>query len=83
MLKELKESGISILLVTHDLDFAAAVSDECAMIFDGQIISKDEPHRFFKGNRFYTTDAGLIAGPWIENAVLTSEITDVLLKAIK
>ena len=53
------------------------------MIFDGQIISNDEPHRFFKGNRFYTTDAGLIAGPWIENAVLTGEITDVLLEKIK
>ena len=65
---------MSILTVTHDLDFAACFADRCAMMFDGRVISADEPHRFFSGNRYYTTDANRIAGSWFPSAITCEEV---------
>lgn len=73
-LKELSGEGIGILMVTHDLEFAASYAGRCAMLFDGRVLSEDEPHRFFAGNRFYTTAAGLIAGEQIENVITCEEV---------
>ena len=80
-LKELCRDGISILLVTHDLEFAAAYADRCALLFDGQIVSEEEPHAFFSGNRFYTTSAGLIAGDCIPGAITCEEVIAACRKA--
>lgn len=76
LLKQLTDQGISIMLVTHDLEFAASYADRCALLFDGQIISEDEPHEFFSGNRFYTTTAGLIAGDCIRQAITCEEVIE-------
>ena len=61
-------------MVTHDLEFAASYADRCGLLFDGQLISEDEPHGFFSGNRFYTTAAGLIAGDRIEKVITCGEV---------
>lgn len=74
LLQKLTAQGIAILIVTHDLEFAAAYADRCALLFDGQLISEDEPHAFFSGNRFYTTTAGLIAGDQIFQAISCEEV---------
>lgn len=74
MLQKLTEQNLSILMVTHDLEFAASYADRCGLLFDGQLISEDEPHGFFSGNRFYTTAAGLIAGDRIEKVITCGEV---------
>ena len=80
LLNKLTAQGISILMVTHDLEFAASYADRCALIFDGQLISEDEPHVFFSGNRFYTTTAGLIAGDKIRQVITCEEVTEACRK---
>lgn len=80
LLKNLTAQGISILMVTHDLEFAASYADRCALIFDGQVISEDEPHVFFSGNRFYTTTAGLIAGDKIRQVITCEEVIEACRK---
>lgn len=74
LLKKLTERKISILMVTHDMEFAASYADRCGLLFDGQIISEDEPHRFFSGNRFYTTVANQIAGDRVLQAITCEEV---------
>lgn len=54
-LQSLKESGVSILLITHDLAFAEHVSDRMALLFDGSIATCKEPTAFCEENLFYTT----------------------------
>lgn len=73
-LTQLTKRGISILMVTHDLEFAASYTDRCAFLFDGQVISEEEPHLFFSENRFYTTSAGMIAGDRIPRAITCEEV---------
>ena len=74
ILKKLTAEGITMLMVTHDLEFAAAYADRCALLFDGRITSEEEPHAFFTGNRFYTTTAGLIAEGYIPGAITCGEV---------
>lgn len=47
--------SISIVCVSHDLEFAAKYSKRAAMLFNGQIVAHSNTHDFFKGNLFYTT----------------------------
>ncbi len=60
VLKALKESGVTVLAVTHDVEFAAMCSDRTALLFRGEVTAVDEPHRFFAGNIFYTTSINKI-----------------------
>ena len=74
LLKELQNSGKTILMVTHDVEFSASVSDKCALFFDGKIISEGTPNEFFSGNNFYTTAASRISREIFSNAVLCEEV---------
>jgi len=55
ILKKFQSKGICIVIVTHDLEFAALVSNRIGMMFDNDIISLDTPKDFFTSNYFYTT----------------------------
>lgn len=55
VMKKLKNDGVTILIVSHDLDFCAEYSDRCSMFFNGSIVSTDTPEKFFSYNNFYTT----------------------------
>lgn len=77
LLKELQDSGKTILMVTHDVEFAASVSDKCALFFDGKIISEGTPNEFFSGNNFYTTAASRISREIFSNAVLCEEVVEI------
>lgn len=55
MLKELHQDGVTIVMVTHDIEFAAANAKRCAMMFNGMVTVEGTPEQLFKGNYFYTT----------------------------
>ena len=74
ILKELKKRGKTVVMVSHDIEFCAEVSDRCAMFFDGNIISEEPTRRFFKNNTFYTTNANRMAKKVIPDAVLAEDI---------
>lgn len=54
-LQTLHEQGMTIVLVTHDIEFAAKYATRCAMLFDGEVTSEGPPRAFFSENYFYTT----------------------------
>ncbi|MBS5952007.1 MAG: hypothetical protein KIC47_17145, partial [Clostridium sp.] len=39
LFRNFKNNGITIIVVTHDIEFAAENSDRCLMFFDGDIYS--------------------------------------------
>ncbi|MHA6260441.1 ABC transporter ATP-binding protein [Sporosarcina sp. CAU 1771] len=55
VLSRLHSDGLTIMMVTHDIEFAAANAERCAMMFDGEITVDGTPDELFKGNYFYTT----------------------------
>lgn len=74
ILARLKADGMTVLLVTHDVEFAAETADRCALFFDGEILSADTPMRFFGGNTFYTTAANRMARTLCPNAVTCGQV---------
>lgn len=46
-------AGGTVIMATHDLDFAEQVSDDVAMMFDGEIACMEPPADFFADNVFY------------------------------
>lgn len=52
ILLNLKIRGISIIMVSHDIEFCAQYSDNCAFLFDGEIISKMNLAHFFQETIF-------------------------------
>jgi len=70
----LKNMGITIVIVSHDIEFCAEYADRCGMFFDGKIISEEKPHKFFGEKNFYTTAAGRISAGILKGAVYESEI---------
>ncbi len=46
-------SGATVVLVTHDLAFAARVADRATMLFDGEAACTEPAGEFFAGNLFY------------------------------
>lgn len=73
-LLEEKKKGTTILLVTHDPEFASSCADRCGLFFRGSLISLEETKRFFQGNRFYTTAAARIAKGFYEDVVTSEEL---------
>lgn len=74
ILKDLKNQGLTILMVTHDVEFAAENSDRCGMIFDHQLLSVDPPEVFFSDNNFYTTAANRISRHLYQNAITCEDV---------
>lgn len=57
ILAEEKKNGKTVIIVTHDLEFAASVSDRCTMLQAGRDICTEQTTSFFKENLFYTTSS--------------------------
>lgn len=55
ILQKLAAAGKAIVLVTHDLDFAAACADRCALLFDGQIVFSGSRRAYFARDTLYTS----------------------------
>ncbi|MGO4549177.1 ABC transporter ATP-binding protein [Paenibacillus sp. 2TAB23] len=60
-LQKLNASGVTIVMVSHDVEFCAKYGEVCSMFFDGSIITTNTAIRFFAGNSFYTTAANRMA----------------------
>lgn len=52
-LREHAQAGGTVVIATHDLDFTEQVSDDVAMMFDGEIACMEPPADFFADNVFY------------------------------
>ena len=74
ILANLKKQGITIVMVSHDVEFCARYADLVAMFFDGQILTTDTPHRFFGSNSFYTTAAHRMSRHVFDMAVTAEDV---------
>lgn len=79
VLRGLKAEGVTVLLVTHDVEFAAACSDRCALFFRGAAVSVGEVREFFSENSFYTTAAARMTAGFFQNAVTVGDAVSLCL----
>ena len=73
----LKEQGITIVMVSHDVEFCAKYADMVSMFFDGQMLTTDTPRRFFGNNSFYTTAANRMSRHVFSMAVTAEDVVEL------
>ena len=83
MLMKLRDMGVTIVVVSHDIEFSARYSDRCAMFFDGSIVSEGTPREFFLGNNFYTTVYNRIARNIFEDTLIYEDVVSLCKKNIE
>lgn len=77
---KLKAQGVTIIMVSHDVEFCAKYADTVSMFFDGGIVTTNTPNRFFSGNSFYTTAANRMSRHLFENTITNEDVITLCLK---
>jgi energy-coupling factor transport system ATP-binding protein len=70
VLQKLAEEGVTIILVTHDVEFAAEYADRTVMLFDGQIACDGPKHAVLGSSMFYSPQIGRLFRGY-DDSVLT------------
>lgn len=74
IIQELLRRDVTVLMVSHDIEFCAQYAHRCALFFDGNIITDAPPRSFFSGNSFYTTSANRISRGIVPGAVTVENV---------
>jgi energy-coupling factor transport system ATP-binding protein len=74
IIRALTAQGMTVVTVTHDVEFAARVSDRCAMFFRGDISHVAAPREFFAHNNFYTTAAARMSRDHFDHAITVDDV---------
>ena len=78
----LKEQGVTVFMISHDIEFCASYADRCGLFFDGNIVACGTPGEFFAGNNFYTTAANRMARRYFPMAVTGEDVVKCLKKGV-
>ena len=74
ILEQLLKSEVTIIMVSHDIEFCASFAHKCALFFDGNIVTTNTPNKFFSGNNFYTTVANRMTRQVFEIAITCEDV---------
>ncbi|MBQ1389614.1 MAG: ATP-binding cassette domain-containing protein [Clostridia bacterium] len=66
IISSLKNSGTTVVIVTHDTEMAEMCADRCAFLFNGEIVSAETTSDFFNGLNFFTTEKKRILRSFIK-----------------
>lgn len=78
ILKKLQQHGITIFMISHDVEFVAEYADRVGLFFEGNIVTNKETREFFAGNSFYTTAANRMARQFFPEAVTGRDVVKCL-----
>ena len=78
ILKKLSEHGVTILMISHDVEFCAQYADRTGLFFQGNVVTSEESKKFFAGNNFYTTAANRMARNYFPNAVTVEDVVKAI-----
>ena len=73
VLRDLTKQGITVVCVTHDVEFVGSYADRCALIFSGQVVFEATPDVFFSENHFYTTAVSRMTRGLLPRAVTVED----------
>ncbi len=74
VLARLRERGMTIVMVSHDIEFCARYATSVSMFFDGGVVTTNTPRRFFAQNSFYTTSANRMSRHLFDNAIIDEDV---------
>lgn len=79
VLQGLIAKGLTVVMVSHDVEFCARYATSISMFFDGSIVTTNTPRRFFAANSFYTTAANRMSRQVFVNAITDEDVIELCL----
>lgn len=74
ILEKLTQNGVTILMVSHDIEFCAKYANVCSLFFDGTVVITNTTNKFFSGNSFYTTSANRMSRHIFKKVILNEDV---------
>ena len=68
------QHGLTIVIISHDVEFVAEYADRVGLFFEGNIVTSQNTREFFAGNNFYTTAANRMARHLFPEAVTGKDV---------
>ena len=81
ILCKLKQHGMTIFMISHDVEFVAEYADRVGLFFEGNVVTSQNTREFFSGNNFYTTAANRMARQLFPDAVTGKDVITCLQKS--
>ena len=81
ILCKLKQHGLTIFMISHDVEFVAEYADRVGLFFEGNVVTSQNTREFFSGNNFYTTAANRMARQLFPDAVTGKDVITCLQKS--
>lgn len=74
ILRRLTAHGVTVLMISHDVEFCAQYADRVGLFFQGNLVTSNTARAFFAGNSFYTTAANRMARHFYPDAVTAEDV---------
>ncbi len=80
ILKELQKQGTAILMVAHDVEFAAEYADEVVLLYEGSIIEKGNKQDLLTKSTFYSPQISRLFSDYEDGIVTVQQGLEALSK---
>ena len=80
LLKKLNDKGKTIILITHDMDFAATLCDRLMMLFNGEMVALGNEEEVFSNGIYYTTAVNKLFRDRAENFYTLKQVIERIKK---
>ena len=78
ILKTLTKHKVTVLMISHDVEFCAQYADRVGLFFQGDVVTCKDAKEFFSGNSFYTTAANRMARQYFPEAVTVDDVVSAI-----
>ena len=79
LLHRLTARDVSIIMVSHDIEFCARYADFVGLLFDGSVVTTATPRRLFSDSGFYTTAANRMSRSVFAGAITDEDVIKLCL----
>ncbi len=83
ILRTLTGHGVTVLMISHDIEFCAQYADRTGLFFQGNVVACKDTASFFAGNQFYTTAANRMARQYFPKAVTVDDVINAVSQVLK
>ncbi len=80
LLLEINQQGTAVMMVTHDVDFAAEYARDICLMFDGGVIERGSKYEVLQHSTFYSPQIGKLFNNIVDDVITVDEGVKVLLE---
>lgn len=74
LLEMIRAAGTTIVMVSHDIEFAASYASRCGLLFNGAMAAVEDTRSFLQSNYFYTTTIHRTVGDVLPEAITVKDV---------